>query len=173
MTPQRNPIVPPNARVIHTSGHVHARPRLFTIASLVMLVVAGLHTLGNLDTTPIDAREAAVQSAMSGYAIPLGMGMAPSILGIFRLLVFTMTVTLVALAALALVLAADRQVPARALRRVAVTPAIASGVLTAICFIYRVPPPLISFVVVTVLYAGATVTTKEAAPQSVGSWGPA
>jgi hypothetical protein len=135
--------------------------RLFTIASLTMLLVAGLHTLGNLSTTPIDAREAAVQNAMSDYTIPLGMGMAPSIWGIFRLLVFTMTVTLVALAALALVLAADRQVPARALRRVALTLAITSGVMTAICFFYQVPPPLISFVVVALLYAGAMVTTQD------------
>src|SRR6185295_12779782 len=119
--------------------------RLFTIASLAMLLVAGLHTLGNLDTRPIDAGDAAVQSAMSGYTIPLGMGMAPSIWGIFRMLVFTMTVTLVALAALALVLAADRQVPARALRHVAITLAITSGVLTAMCVFYQVPPPLISF----------------------------
>jgi len=135
--------------------------RLFTIASLAMLLVAGLHTLGNLSTRPIDAREAAVQHAMRDYTIPLGMGMAPSLWGIFRLLVFTMTVTLVALAALALVLAADRQVPARALRRVAAALTITSGLLTAMCFFYQVPPPLISFVLVTLLYAGATVTTQD------------
>jgi hypothetical protein len=65
--------------------------RLFTIASLATILVAALHTIGNLTTTPMDPAQAAVQQAMRGYTIPLGMGMAPSIWDIFRSLVLTMT----------------------------------------------------------------------------------
>ena len=97
---------------------------------------------------------------MRGHTVPLGLGMVPPIWGIFRLLVFTMSVTLVAIGAPGLVLAADREVTARVLRRVAVVLAISSAVLTAICFLYQVPPPLISFVVVTLLFGGAALTTK-------------
>jgi hypothetical protein len=39
----------------------------------------------------MDPAQAAVQQAMRGYTIPLGMGMAPSIWDIFRSLVLTMT----------------------------------------------------------------------------------
>jgi hypothetical protein len=90
--------------------------RLFTIASFATILVSALHTIGNLNTTPADTGEAAVQHLMRGYTIPLGMGMAPSVWDILRSLVFTMTVTLLALGALGLVLAADRQV-GRELRR--------------------------------------------------------
>jgi hypothetical protein len=135
--------------------------RLFTIASFATILVSALHTIGNLNTTPADTGEAAVQHLMRGYTIPLGMGMAPSVWDILRSLVFTMTVTLLALGALGLVLAADRQVGARVLRRVALVLAITSAGLMTLFFLYRIPPPLVSFVVVTLLYAAAVVTTKE------------
>jgi len=142
--------------------------RLFTVASLAMILVAVLHTIGNLNTAPADPAHAAVQQAMRGYTIPLGMGMAPSVWGIFRLLVYIMTGTLSGLGALGLVLAVDREVTGRTLRRVAAALTITSAVLTAMCVFYRVPPPFISFVVVTLLYAGATLTTEdEPLPQLV------
>jgi hypothetical protein len=50
-----------------------------------MILVAALHTLGNLSTAPIDDRQAPVEQAMCGYIIPLGLGMVPS-WEIFRLL---------------------------------------------------------------------------------------
>ena len=139
--------------------------RLFTIASFATILVSALHTIGNLNTTPADTGQAAVQHLMRGYTIPLGMGMAPSIWDIHRLLVFTMTLTLVALGALGLVLAADRQAPAGLLRRVAVVLTLSSAALAVICFVYQVPPPLISFVVVTCLYGAAIFTTKDQAQQ--------
>jgi hypothetical protein len=135
--------------------------RLFTIASLTTILVACLHAIGNSNTTPVDAGEAAVIHAMTGYTIPLGMGMAPSFWDIFRVLVHTMTVTLVALGALGLTLAGDRQVAGRVLRRVAVILAIASAVLAVICYVHQIPPPLISFVVLVLLYGGAIFTTKD------------
>ena len=135
--------------------------RLFTIASLTTILVACLHAIGNSNTTPVDARQAAVIQAMTGYTIPLGMGMAPSFWGIFRVLVHTMTVTLVALGAVGLALAGDRQVAARVLRRVAVILAIVSAVLSMVCYVHQIPPPLISFVVLVLLYGGAIFTTKD------------
>src|SRR5262245_5648657 len=135
--------------------------RLFAIASLTTILVACLHAIGNSNTTPIDAGEGAVIQAMTGYTIPLGMGMAPSFWDIFRVLVHTMTVTLVALGAMGLTLAGDRQVAARVLRRAAVILTIASAVLSVICYIHQIPPPLISFVVLVLLYGGAIYTTTD------------
>src|SRR5262245_60483939 len=136
--------------------------RLFTIASLTTILVACLHAIGNSNTTPADAGEAAVIQAMTGYTVPLGMGMAPSFWDILRVLVHTMTVTLIALGAVGLTLAADRQVPSRVLRRVAVILTIASAVLSVFCYVHQIPPPLISFVVLMCLYVGAIFTTKDA-----------
>jgi hypothetical protein len=136
--------------------------RLFTIASLTTILVACLHAIGNSNTAAANAGEAAVIQAMTGYTIPLGMGMAPSFWDIFRVLVHTMTVTLVALGAVGLTFAADRQIAARVLRRVAVILTITSAVLSVICYIHQIPPPLISFVVLVLLYGGATVTTEDA-----------
>ena len=136
--------------------------RLFTIASLTTILVACLHAIGNSNTAPADPAEAAVIQAMTGYTIPLGMGMAPSFWGIFRVLVHTMTVTLIALGAVGLTLAADRQVAARVVRRVAVILTVTSAVLSVICYVFQIPPPLISFVVLTLLYGGAILTTKDA-----------
>src|SRR5262245_8963783 len=136
--------------------------RLFTIASLTTVLVACLHAIGNSNTTPVDAGEAAVIQAMTGYTIPLGMGMAPSFWDILRTLVHTMTVTLVALGAVGLTLAADRQVGARVLRKVAVILAISSAVMSVVCYIHQIPPPLISFVVLVLLYGSAIFTTKDA-----------
>ena len=85
--------------------------------------------------------------------------MAPSIWDIFRGLVFTMTVCLLSIGALGLVVAADRDATPRLLSRVALVLAIMSAVLTALYFFYRIPPPLISMMVVTLLFAGAVKTT--------------
>src|SRR5262245_31409946 len=99
---------------------------------------------------------------MTGYTIPLGIRMAPSLWDILRVLVHTMTVTLIALGAAGLTLAADRQVPARVLRRMAVILTITSAVLSVVCYVHQIPPPLISFIVLMFLYGGAIFTTKDA-----------
>lgn len=81
--------------------------------------------------------------------------MAPSIWDIFRGLVFTMTVCQ---SRAGLVVAADPDATPRLLSRVALVLAIMSAALT-LYFFYRIPPPLISMVVVTILFAVAVKTT--------------
>ena len=54
--------------------------RLFTWSCIATLVVAALHTIGNTASTPPgDAAYVSLESAMRGYRVPLGMGMAPSV----------------------------------------------------------------------------------------------
>jgi hypothetical protein len=134
--------------------------RLFSIASIATIVVAILHTIGN--TAPFEQPPAmvAVLDAMRGYQVPMGMGMFPTIWDIFRGLVFTMTVCLLGLGALGLVLAADPAATPRLLSRVAVVFSVTSAALTALFAFYRIAPPLISMVVVTLLYAGAVKSTR-------------
>jgi hypothetical protein len=105
--------------------------RLLAIASIAMIAVALLHTVANLVTGPEDADLAAVEQAMRGYHLELGL-MTPSVSDVFRALVFTMSVCLAGMGLLGIVLTRDASVPPHVLHRAAVLLALASGLLTAI-----------------------------------------
>lgn len=137
--------------------------RLFTVACLVMFLVALLHTIGNtLSSPPSDAEYAAMEAAMRDYEIPLGLGMTPSVWDIYRGLVFTMSLCLVAMAGLGLVVASTPESTPRLLSRIATIEAAASGALTLLYLAYQITPALVSMAVVTVLFAAAIRTTLSA-----------
>ncbi len=85
----------------------------------------------------------------------MGMGMVPSIWDLFCGLAFTMSVTVLGLGLLSLIVAAEPQVTARLIRSVSVAMALIALALTALYWVFQIPPPLISFVIVSVLYAVA------------------
>jgi hypothetical protein len=138
--------------------------RLFATACIATIVVAILHTIGNtLGDAPPDPTYTALDAAMRGYRLPLGMGMSPSVYDIYRTLVFTMSICVAAMGALGLVVAASRDATTTLIAQVATVEALACGALTILCAIYQVPPPLISFTVVTLLFAGALIVARNAA----------
>ena len=135
--------------------------RVFSAACIAMLLVALLHTIGNtLSSPPPDAAYAAVEAAMRGYEVPLGLGMTPSIWDIYRGLVFTMSICLVAMAGIGLVVGSAPEATPRLLSRVAMIEAVASAALTVLYLAYQITPALISMAIVTVLFAAATWTTR-------------
>ncbi|HEX2457785.1 MAG TPA: hypothetical protein VHI99_29075 [Vicinamibacterales bacterium] len=137
--------------------------RLFTWSCIATIVVAALHTIGNtVGTPPGDAAFVSLESAMRGYRIPMGMGMSPSVWEIYRGLVFTMSLCLVAMGALGLAVAGSRDATTRLLSRLALVFAISSAALTILYWVYQIPPPLISMAIVTVLFAIAFRTTAQA-----------
>jgi hypothetical protein len=99
---------------------------------------------------------------MRGYRLALGMGMSPSVNDIYRTLVFTMSICVAAMGALGLVVAASPAATPVLIAQVATVEALACGALTILCAIYQVPPPLISFTVVTLLFAGAVIIARNA-----------
>jgi len=136
--------------------------RLFTWSCIATIVVAALHTIGNtLSTPPGEGALLAVESAMRGYRLPLGLGMTPSIWEINRALVFTMSICYVAMGALGLAVAGSRDATPPLLSRLALLLAIFSAALTVLYWFYRIPPPLISMAIVTVLFAMAYRTTAR------------
>ncbi|HEY7192938.1 MAG TPA: hypothetical protein VH439_04280 [Gemmatimonadales bacterium] len=141
--------------------------RMFTSACMATLVVAALHTIGNTISGPPDPGYASVEAAMRAYSIPLGIGMSPSMWDIFRGLVFTMSICLVAMGVLGLVVAASREATPRLLSRMAVVLALASAALTAVYWVYRVPPPLITMAIVTLLFVVSVATTSKSADARV------
>jgi Fe2+ transport system protein B len=148
---------------IKTEAARRAAPgrRMLEIASYALIVVALLHTIGNLNTTPADAAEASLQAAMRAYRVPLGMGMVPSVWDIFRGLVFTMSVCVVAMGVLGIVVA-NPEVPPRIQYRTALVLLISCAGLTAMYGMLQIPPPFISFAVVTLLYAVCVVQSRGA-----------
>ena len=125
--------------------------RFFSAASLTLIVVAGLHTLGHFSPQEDPALKQ-LMGAMDAFRLPLGMGMTPSVRDIFRSLSLTMTVTFVALGLQNLVVAASRDATARLIRGLTVIDVVAMGALVALYAFYRVPPPLVSLVVVEALF---------------------
>jgi hypothetical protein len=137
--------------------------RLFTWSCIATIVVAVLHTIGNtVAPPPGDAAFVSLESAMRGYRIPMGMGMSPSVWEIYRGLVFTMSLCLVAMGALGLAVAGSRDATTRLLSRLALVFAISSAALTILYWVYQIPPPLISMAIVTVLFAIAFRKTAQA-----------
>lgn len=121
--------------------------RAWFITGTVLLALTGvLHTIGQF--TPDEPPIAAGLAAMRASRLPMGLGMAPTLFDIFRDLAFTMTVTFFAIAALNAVVAWHRETTASLLRAVALVNVAWIAAFIGICYVYAVPPPLISGIAV-------------------------
>jgi hypothetical protein len=134
--------------------------RLYTAASILTLLVATMHTLGNLQPDP--PQYEGVLTAMREAPVPMGMGMEPSIYDIYWSLVFGMSVFLAGSGILGIVLAATADASKMVLSRSAAVFAVIAAGQVAILWVARVPPPLISFAVITVLWVLAIRDTRTA-----------
>ena len=141
--------------------------RLFSAASIGLIVVALLHSIGSFAPGPVPPELERVVSEMRASRLPLGFGMQPSMFDIQQSLALTMSVTLLWLGAQNLTSA--RHDPTGSLvRRLNVISALGVGALIAIYAFYRVPPPLITLAIVEVLFVLALVTSRRSAPDPAG-----
>jgi hypothetical protein len=111
-----------------------------------VLLAGAAHTAGQF--TPDEPELAAGLAAMRASHLPMGMGMAPSLMDIFRDLAFTMSVTFFALAAIDALIVWHRDTTAALLRAAAVLNMVWLAAFIAVCWFYRVPPPLISGIMI-------------------------
>jgi hypothetical protein len=125
--------------------------RLFSIASILLILTAVAHTIGNFQPDPQTAEFANLKSTMRAYEIDLGMGMKPSIYDIFKSLSLTMSVTVLFLGAQNLLVAMVDE-SGKMIRRFALMNIICVGGLVALYWYYRIPPPLISFLIVETVF---------------------
>jgi hypothetical protein len=136
--------------------------RLFASGSIGLIIVAVLHTFGHFAPPPNnDAALEAVVAAMRDYQFDLGIGMKPSTLNILESLSLTMTITVLFLGIqnlLTLAIAGDH---CRLVRRLTLLSIICTGALVALYTFYRVPPPLISFAVVEVIFILAWLRHRQ------------
>jgi hypothetical protein len=134
--------------------------RLFYLASIAMILVAALHTFGSVAPGETDARTEALEQAMRAHHFPMGMGMAPSMYDLFMGLTITMSICLLAIGILGLVLVRHPDSTSALLSSFAWWGAVTSGVLTAWYFVQRIPPPMVSMAVVTLLYVATAIVTS-------------
>ena len=134
--------------------------RLFSIACVLLILVALAHTAGHFSPPPVDDPAFdAMDRAMKGYVIPMG-SMSPSFFDVVQSLSLTMTVTLLLLGALGLATAgaADAGDAGDALiRRLALVYLVGTAALVAVFALYRIPPPLFTLAAVAVTFLLAVV----------------
>jgi hypothetical protein len=127
--------------------------RLFAVGSILMLLTAAAHTAGQFATAPNDAALSSVLAAMQGYKLDMGMGMKPSVEEIYYSLAFTMSLLLLFLGVQNLVsiyLAGDSAKLMRSLTMINLLCVVAQ---VALNWHYRIPPPLISFALISFVFA--------------------
>ena len=135
--------------------------RLFTAGSIALLLVAALHTLGHFAGGPEDPAFTSVVNAMRGYSVDLGLGMRPSMRDIHVSLVLTMTIFLVFLGIQNLVTLTLAPEAKQLLRALALINFLCAGALAILYAAYSVPPPLISFAVVGLLFLLAWLSSNR------------
>jgi hypothetical protein len=123
-----------------------------------MILTAAAHTAGNMAARQDSPEEQKVFAAMSDLHFPLGMGMTPSLQDVYWTLVWTMSITFAALGAINLLLAASADVPHHVLRCISWANAVWVGAVIVLSWNYRIPPPLISAVVIEFCVIGSLVT---------------
>jgi predicted membrane channel-forming protein YqfA (hemolysin III family) len=92
----------------------------------------------------------------------MGMGMSPSTYDLFMALAYSMTVLMVGLGVTGLIMAASRSVSSEVIRTLSWIYLAWVTVFTLVGYYYRVPPPLISGVVIGVaLVVGLVLPAKS------------
>jgi hypothetical protein len=134
--------------------------RLFSVASILLILTAVAHTLGQFQPGPQTPEFANLKSTMEAYTFDLGMGMKPSVNAILDSLSFTMSITLFLLGWQNLLVAMVDE-SGKMIRRFALVNIIGVGALIALYWYYRIPPPLISFVIVEIVFLLAVLTPNR------------
>jgi len=131
--------------------------RWFTSGSLALLLVATAHTLGHFSDLPQDPALLAIVNAMRGYVFDFGFGMRPSFMGIHESISLTMSILLVFMGLQNLATVALVPESRRLIRTLSMTNFVCAGMLVFLYASYQIAPPLISFIVVGLLFLFASV----------------
>lgn len=117
------------------------------------------HTVGQFGTDPPSL--APTIDAMRAATLPMGLGMSPSLCDIFVDLAFTMSVTFFALTAMNLLLVYGVDATTRQRRAASAITLVWLGAFTGLAYLFRVPPPLISGLVIWPVFLVAFIKSRE------------
>jgi hypothetical protein len=135
--------------------------RLFSAAGILLLLTAAAHTAGHFSPTS-GPSEDAVLATMDAHRVPLGLGMTPSLLDIFKGLSLTMSIALVAIAAINLTLAASADVSDHVIRRIIWLNVLWTGAFGLLMLVNQILPPLICAVVIEAVLMASLVGPARA-----------
>lgn len=135
--------------------------RALTIASLLTFVVAVLHTLGLANDQAPDPQWASALDAMRGATVEAGP-FAFSLYDVLAAVWIQVGVLLVMLSGKNLLLIAlvPPQAQPRVIRALSLFDAACCGVLTILSAVYAIPPPLVSFALLTLAFLAAAAFAR-------------
>jgi hypothetical protein len=137
------------------------RHRLFITANILLLIVAGLHTFGQFNR-PTDPADIAIMAEMRGHPIPVGLGMVPSLLDIFRVLAFTMTISLVGMVIVNLGMLRFARAAPGLVRRLCLLNVLVVSAIVILSWAYQVAPPFLTLAIVDVFFVMAWFNERQA-----------
>lgn len=125
--------------------------RLFSIASIGLIIVAILHLVGHLSPLPDDLVMIALLTAMQGYRFDMGLG-NPSMRDIFDSLGIAMSIMLIWTGLINLLIARYTGLRDKLMRRVCTLNLVGVAVLVILFGAYQVWLPAIGLGIVEVLF---------------------
>ena len=134
--------------------------RLFASGVIGLFVIALLHSFGHFSPPPDDPALAAVLQAMSASQLDMGLA-RPSLMAIYNSLSLGMTLFLLFLGGIDLVVLRFGRENARLMRAMKLANFVGVAALTALFAYYLVPPPLITFAIVGLLFLLSTLVNKR------------
>jgi hypothetical protein len=134
---------------------------MFSIACILILLTAVAHTIGNLAAKSSGPAEEQVMTQMKESHQDMGMGMSPSIYDILRTLTFTMSITFFALGGIGLMLTGSKSVSSDVITRITWFYLIWNGAFTILSYGYKIPPPLISGVLIELALIAAVIPSGK------------
>jgi hypothetical protein len=136
--------------------------RLFSAASIGLLLVAVLHALGAVAPPPDDAATRTLRAVMEAYRFQLGLGWTPSAWDASESLNWTMSVLLVLLGLQNLAVARASSADDALVHRLCLLSALGVGGLVLLFGVYRIPPPMLALAAVEVLFLLGLVAPRRA-----------
>lgn len=124
--------------------------RSFMIASVLLFLVGCMHVYGQ-SIRATDPGLIAIEATQRAFHVPLGLGMAPSLMAIENSLSHTMSIFLLWLGALGVVIGLS-DASAQVLRRFTIMNIAGCGALVMLFAHYRIPPPLVSLALVEMMF---------------------
>ena len=134
--------------------------RLFSVASIGLILVAVLHAIGHFSSPPEDLVMSALLTAMQGYRFDMGLG-NPSMLEIFESLSLTMAIMLLWAGLTNLLIARYSGLRDKLMRRVCTLNVFGVGTLVVLFSVYQLPSPAIGLGIVELLFIIARVRLRR------------
>lgn len=134
--------------------------RLFAAGAIGLFVIALFHSLGHFSPPPDDPALVAALQAMSASQLDMGLA-RPSLMAIYNSLSLGMTLFLLFLGGIDLIVLRCGRENVALLRAMKIANVVGVAALTALFAYYLIPPPLITFALVVLLFLLAVLFDKS------------